>query len=236
MKKALALLLPLTLLISAVSCSKNDNSSEVQQTSSSAASESFVIPGNDLSDGFQDSAGADTNYTRGYVKDGVYINEYANIKMKVPETLTPTLGSALAENKAMFVDSLSDQADKARESARIWDAQFANPQENVAVNFINTKLAFPDLTEVTEADVLKSYKDYIQQAVTASGGQVEWKENEKATIGGEDYIGNIAYYGGDQTNYEALFMRKLDDTLICWLHFSSNSPDKTPEYYAGLFS
>lgn len=229
MKKVLAILLPLTLLVSAVSCSEKTNSSDSPETPASTSQS--LIESN-----YTDPASENTNYTRGYIKDKVYINEYANIKMEVPDTLVATLSDGLSENKNMFVESLGEGPDKTRESARIWDAQFANPQENVAVNFINTKLAFPDSSEVTEDDVLASYKAYIDNAVASSGTEVKWKEKEKATIGGAEYIGNIAYYGGSDSNYEALFMRKLDDSLICWIHFSSNSPDKTPEYYEKLFS
>lgn len=230
MKKAIAILLPLTLLVSAVSCSQGNKSESSPASGSGSASQS------ESEDNYVDPASSDTNFTKGSFKDGLYVNEYANLRMKVPDTLYSYSSSILAEDKEKFLAGLTEEADITREKARIWDAQFASPQENVSISFINTKLAFPDSSDVSAEDVLDVYKDFIDKTVIASGGDVKWIEKEKTTLGKEEFTRNVAYYGGDETNYEAIYTRKLDDSLVCWIHFASNDPDRPASYYEKLFA
>lgn len=227
MKKAAMILLPLALLLPAASCS--------QKNDPSVADESVVSTITVPEDDYIDPASEGTNYTKGTVKESVYVNEYAQLRMKVPESLYPYTAGILSESKSSFIAGLSDDTLVTRESARIWDAQFSDPRDNVAVSFINTKLAFPDKTEVSVEDVLDYYKDFINNTISGSGTEVKWVEGEKVTVGGQEYTRNTAYYDGSDSNYEALYMRKLDDSLICWLHISSNDPNKDLAYFEGLF-
>ena len=46
---------------------------------------------------------------------------------------------------------------------------------------------------------------------------------------------DIWYYNGDENNYEAFWIRKIDDDLICELWYTAHESKKTPEYYESLF-
>ena len=94
---------------------------------------------------------------------------------------------------------------------------------------------FPDKEVADEEDALDYYRNYIEKASEKYNFKVDYKDREEITVGGEKYLRDIAYYDGDVTDYEAFSVRKFDDDLICFLHYTTNDAEKTPEYYESLF-
>ena len=178
-----------------------------------------------------------TNYTAGLFKDGVYVNEYAGIKLNVPDNHNyfPTD----PDEKEEYIASLTDETEIAVEKATITDACFGNPKEGIHIFFYNTHMLLdalkPDNGEITEEDALDYYREYIAALSKKQGFQVDYKERKKVTIGDHEYLRDIAYYDGDENSYEAFCMRKIDDDLMLFLHYTSNDHEKTPEYYESLF-
>ncbi|WP_051536125.1 glycoside hydrolase family 3 protein [Ruminococcus flavefaciens] len=178
-----------------------------------------------------------TNYTAGLFKDGVYVNEYAGIKLNVPDNHNyfPTD----PDEKEEYIASLTDETEIAVEKATITDACFGNPKEGIHIFFYNTHMLLdalkPDNGEITEEDALDYYREYIAALSKKQGFQVDYKERKKVTIGGHEYLRDIAYYDGDENSYEAFCMRKIDDDLMLFLHYTANEPKKTPEYFESLF-
>ena len=178
-----------------------------------------------------------TNYKAGLYKDGVYVNEYAGIKLNVPDNHNyfPTD----PDEKEEYIASLTDETQIAVEKATITDASFGNPKEGIHIIFYNTHMLLdalkPDNGEITEEDALDYYREYIAALSKKQGFQVDYKERKKVTIGDHEYLRDIAYYDGDENSYEAFCMRKIDDDLICEIWYTSNEPDKNSEYYESLF-
>ncbi|MBR5088301.1 MAG: glycoside hydrolase family 3 protein, partial [Ruminiclostridium sp.] len=178
-----------------------------------------------------------TNYTAGQYKDGVYVNEYAKIKLNVPGNLSfiPTD----PYEKEQSLAELTDEAEIALEKAKITDAVFGNLTELIGVYFVNTDIAysviFPGAEEVTEDDILDAYRAYTEGFAGKQGIRVDYKDRETVTVGGREYLRDVAYYNGNESTYEAMCIRKLDDQLLCCIYYSSGNPDKTPEYYDSLF-
>ena len=160
-----------------------------------------------------------TNYKAGLYKDGVYVNEYAGIKLNVPDNHNyfPTD----PDEKEEYIASLTDETEIAVEKATITDACFGNPKEGIHIFFYNTHMLLdalkPDNGEITEEDALDYYREYIAALSKKQGFQVDYKERKKVTIGDHEYLRDIAYYDGDENSYEAFCMRKIDDDLMLFL-------------------
>jgi len=178
-----------------------------------------------------------TNYKAGLYKDGVYVNEYAGIKLNVPGNLNYFPPNP--DDKEEYIAGFTDKNDIAIEKSRITEADFGNAKEDIGISFFNVNIfkpvLFPDKEEVIEDDLLDYFKDRSSKFCEEHGIKIDYKERKKVTIGGQEYVQEIAYYDGDENNYEALCMRKLDDNLFYWLYFYSCDPEKTPEYYESLF-
>ena len=184
-----------------------------------------------------DPAIVGTNYTAGLFKDGVYVNDYAGIKLNVPGNLTYFQSDP--DEKEAYIAELTDEIEIAVEKATVTDAVFGNSRESIGVFFVNTNMLlpvlFPDKEEAAEEDALDYYRNYIEKASEKYNFKVDYKDREEITVGGEKYLRDIAYYDSAETDYEAFSVRKLDNDLICFLHYTSNDPEKTPEYYESLF-
>ncbi len=193
--------------------------------------------GDDPSETAVDPAAEGTGYTAGQFKDGVYINEYAKIKLHVPGNLNylPTDPN----EKEEAIASLTDEKQIAVEKARITDVVFGNPNEIISIYFLNTHIAlpvvFPGKDELTEEDIIAYSREYLAARAKALGFRFDYKDSTKVNISGNEYLREIVYYNGIESTYEALCIRKLDDDMLCLIYYSSNDPEKTPEYYESLF-
>ena len=179
-----------------------------------------------------DPAIAGTNYTPGLFKDGVYVNDYAKIKINVPGNLN--YFPYTLEEKEEDIAALTDEEDIIRETSRTIDGVFANAKETVDVIYVNTKLAFPDAENVTVEMILDDYKAWIEKFFISDDSEYDWKERTNVKLGAEEFTRDLVFY--DQTCFDAIYMKKLDDDLMCWVYVSTCLPDRTPEYYEALFS
>ena len=183
-----------------------------------------------------DPAVEGTNYTAGQFKDGVYVNEYAKLKLNVPGNLIYYKPDP--SQKEETIAALTDEKEIAVAKARIDDAGFGNMTEYIGIYFVNPNMAipviFPDKQEVSESDILDYYSNYIKALAESRGAKVDFKDRERVTIGGREYLRDIAYFNGNENAYEAISIRLLDD-LVCCIYYTSGDPEKTPEYYESLF-
>ena len=182
----------------------------------------------------EDPAADGTNYTRGLYKDGVYVNDYADIKLNVPGNLK--YFPVDADGKEAYIAELTDEADINRESSQISDAQFGSAKEAIVVIFINTKIGFPDSDDVTEEAVMDYYKEWVTGQIVDDGSKADWIKREKVKLGSEDFLRDVVYYDfNGETAFDCFYMEKLDDDLVCWVYATTSEQGRTPEYYESLF-
>ena len=178
-----------------------------------------------------------TNYTAGLFKDGVYVNEYAKLKLNVPNNMVYYRPDP--NEKENNIELLSDEKEIAIAKARIDDAGFGNQNEYIGIIFFNSDIAlpvlFPDKESISEDDILGYFREYITNSAELQGVKVDFKDRTKVSIGSEEYIREISYYNDNESVYEAYSVRKLDNDLVCLIYYTSNVPEKTPEYYESLF-
>lgn len=173
-----------------------------------------------------------TKYTKSVVKDGVYTNEYAGLKLKVPYDFAVIGDEERKSEWDEVLRSLKDTKEKTLKLATNLDALFwnRNTGESVSVYFLNTKLGFPYDSDYTEEDFLNdSIKTYEQYNIIK-------KEISKVTLGGEEYTKAelIVNYNGTKS-YIYQYVRKLDDSLMVEIEAGGMS-EKKNEFFNELFT
>ena len=172
----------------------------------------------------------DTGYTRGTVTDGVYINEYADIKMTLPEGY-----ESIEVEDVPSVMSGFEKEDKRIDSAKRCDSLFydGNGSGNaIEISFLNTKLGVPDDSDYTEEEYLDDYIELMARAGEddEDGWTIKSKDINKATLGGKEYVrakSVIDYHGNTEFNY---FARKIDDELMCIITMSINNDESVSDF------
>ncbi|MBR6984091.1 MAG: glycoside hydrolase family 3 C-terminal domain-containing protein, partial [Ruminococcus sp.] len=175
-----------------------------------------------------------TNYKAGLFKDGVYVNEYAGIKINVPGELNYFPNDTDPEEKEAYIAELTDEEEIRRERAQILETSFGNAKEAVMVFFVNTKIGFPDSADATAEDVMDYCKEWVDGQITNDGDNADWKERKKVKLGSEEFSRDVVYYW-DGKAFDCFYMRKLDDDLVCWIYVTTSEQGRTPEYYESLF-
>lgn len=179
-----------------------------------------------------------TNYTAGLFKDGVYVNEYADIILNIPENFIQQNGSDLELNKEHMVLMCDNDKDKMRESARVYDNIFSGDNDYISLSFLNTKLGVPDDLDYTEQkcldDLKKFFISYLEEGI-----EVIYKDRVKVKLGREEYLREVVeikFSESEQVVYQYYYVRKIDDNLMCIMEMCGSSADKSPEYYEELFN
>lgn len=182
-----------------------------------------------------DEEGADpmagTDFTPGSVSDGVYINEYAGIRMTIPEGFEQFSGGGPATSSM----SCTDEKDRILEAAKYHDFLFYDGNGSgkvIEFVYLNTKLGAPDDSDYTENDYLDDYTGLMQRegAADEDGWTLEEKGREKVTLGGREYVREkveLDYHGKTDMYYYA---RKLDDRLMCIILLSGADDDSLADY------
>ena len=173
-----------------------------------------------------------TRYTKGAFNDGIYVNEYAKIKLNVPKANTPLEEADLRQMENSQVADAKNKHDKTLFSAVKWDASFWDAANSIAIeiNFLNTKLGVPDDPDFTEDEYLDSHVAHNTACITDMGGTQVEKERIKTKLGGQEYIRSfnvIDYYGPMNVYYYA---RKMDDNLMCIVVISMPTDKKIADY------
>lgn len=176
-----------------------------------------------------------TNYTKGLFKDGVYVNEYAGIKMNIPGEFRQFSDTELAEVKNGTLSQCVEDEDIARESAKCYDSSFLGNYDYISFGFLNTVLGMTDNLDCTEEEYLDALKTYLTGLFTEVGGVIEYEDRVKVTISGKEYVREVARITMQgQEQYDYFYVRKLDDNLISIIEINGIS-DKSPEYFEAMF-
>ena len=153
-----------------------------------------------------------TNYTQGTVKDGLYTNEYAGLKIRIPGGYSVIGEDERKMNIAEAIRSVEDSKEKTRLLATCFDAWVwdGNTGDSVMVNFLNTKRGFPGNPGLTE-------EDYLNLVIKQQFEEFKIVKNEicKVTLGGKEYTRaelNMEIEGKKSFMY--IYARKLDDNLM----------------------
>lgn len=223
MKKAIATLMALTMCISLASCNQNSKNSQ----SNTSLPESVISWSNpDVEDPMEG-----TNYTQSVVSKGIFTNEYAELKLRVPYDFIVISDD---ERKSIWDDvlkSLNDNKERTRKLATKLDACLwcRKTGESINVYFLNTKLGFPYDSDYTEEDYLndeiKTYEEY----------EIVEKNISKVTLGGKEYTRAellVDFDGVECRIY--LYARKVDESLMVKIEAASLS-DKRADYFEDLF-
>ena len=173
-----------------------------------------------------------TRYTKGTFNDGVYVNEYAKIKLNVPKANTPLTEADLRQMENTNVSDAKNKKDKTLLSAEKWDASFWDGANSIAIEikFINTKLGVPGDPDFTEDEYLNAYIAYNTACITDMGGTQVEKERVKVKLGGQEFVRsfNVIDYYGPMNCY--FYARKLDDNLMCCVTISMPTDKKIADY------
>ena len=173
-----------------------------------------------------------TNYTQGTVKDGVYTNEYAGLKIKIPGGYSVIGEDERKMNMAEAIRSVEDSKEKTRLLATCFDAWVwdGNTGDSIMVNFINTKLGFPGNPGLTE-------EDYLNLVIKQQFEEFKIVKNEikKVTLGGKEYTrAELLMELEGKNSFMFIYVRKLDDNLMVEIEAGGIS-GKTTDYFENMF-
>ncbi|MBE6844054.1 MAG: glycoside hydrolase family 3 protein, partial [Ruminococcus sp.] len=175
-----------------------------------------------------------TNYTAGLFKDGVYVNEYAGIKMNVPSGFPQISKNEIAAYKEHMVEHCAEEKDKIRELATTYDNVFAGSSGSIILMFLNTELGIPDDPDYTDEKFLDDFADSFKDLNSESGIEMFFEDRAEVTLGNETYLREtIKQTLHEEVRYEYVYARKLDDNLMCVIDIFT---DKPSEFYEELFS
>lgn len=171
----------------------------------------------------------DTGYTKGTVTKGVYVNEYADIKMSIPE------GYIFEDIDLVPFMSGFEEEGKRIESAKKCDSLFYDGNGSgcaIEIDFLNTELGVPDDSDYTEEEYLNDYIDLMTRAGESDeeGWSIISRDIKKATLGEKEYDRAkviIDYHGNTEFNYYA---RKIDDELMCIIMMSVRDGENASDF------
>ena len=179
---------------------------------------------------------AGTNYTKGVFENGVYTNEYAELKVNIPEEMEPIPDEDLVNSQNEFIMEITDTRDKAREAATVSDATFWANGTSINFYFLNSKLGVTDDPDYTAEEYMEDYMDFNVSINAENGVTVTVSDPETVTVGGKEYIRtrSVYEYNGAQVGEIYTYIRKLDDDLL--LEFDIGGTLSMPiEDYEKLF-
>ena len=178
-----------------------------------------------------DDSMACTKYTQGIVKDSMYTNEYADLKLKVPNDFDEIGEEERKKDWAEALRSISDSKEKTRKLATKFDMWLwnRNTGDSIMVSFLNAKLGFPYDSDYTEEDFLnddlKTYEEY----------EIVKREITKVSLGGKEYTkGELVMDINGTKSHLYVYVRKLDDNLMVKIEVGGIS-EKNADYYEKLF-
>lgn len=180
---------------------------------------------------------AGTGYTKGVFEDGVYVNDYAGIKIaNIPADFYPQPESDMLSDRMKTIMSISDERQKTRELATVWDIVLMGSRDLIWIDFLNTKAGVPDDPDYTEDDFLDDYRAEMMRDTPdmENNGIYMGNERVKVTLGGKEYTRDLVSYA-DNGACMYYYARNIDDDLMCIIGLAINSGDKAPEEYEALF-
>ena len=179
---------------------------------------------------------AGTNYTKGVFENGVYTNEYAELKVNIPEELDSIPDEDLVNLQNETVMGTTDTRSKAREAATVYDAGFWANGPSMNFYFLNSKLGVTDDPDYTAEDFMEDYMEFMVTVNEENGVEVTISDPVTVNVGGKEYLRFLAVYEyqGAKVGEAYEYFRKLDDDLI--LQFDIGGTLSMPiEEYEKLF-
>ena len=129
-----------------------------------------------------------TNYTKGLYKDGVYVNEYADIKINIPGDYNQVGDSELAMHETGKLSDCSTDKDILREKATIFENIFVSNDRGFSIEFLNTEIGILDAQDYTEKDYLKDYIEFYGGIISAIGVTYTTEDLVKVNLGENEYV------------------------------------------------
>lgn len=156
-----------------------------------------------------------TKYSKGTFNDGVYVNEYAGLKVKIREDLHQISDDEMAEDKVYLVSKCTTAEDKARENATIYDMAFDSQMLGMKFSFVNTRFASPGDPGYDETKYLDGNIGFIKGKYKSFAITVEYHGRAKTVICGKEYLRDTFTLSGNEgVQTICYYARKLDDNLI----------------------
>ncbi len=175
-----------------------------------------------------------TNYTKGVFEDGIYSNEYAELKLTIPEGFEE-IGDEDREEMFMYAVNSTAGEDKNRLLATEYDAGFWLMGETIHIYFFNPWLGSNDGRNYTEEDYLNDYSKFYISDLAKDGIMATQSDIVKVTLGGKEYSrAELVMEAGGHEVHVYYYVRRLDDNLMVMIEGDSMS-DKRADYYETLF-
>ena len=173
--------------------------------------------------GFEEIA-AGTNYTRGVFEDGVYTNDYSELQIVINDKCELMEDVFLSQIYESYIEESLSEEEAAFRSATIWDNIIMSEKASLAIKFINTELAFPDKSDLTEEDILDIYKGYDTSLDDMIGASHTYSDRKTVSLGGKDYLREEYQFSmQDYTYTMGYYVRRLDDNLICLIEVQTDA-------------
>ena len=156
-----------------------------------------------------------TNYTKGVFKDGVYVNDYAGIKVKIPREFWQASESEMEDTKVYLISKCTTERDRFRENATFYDAVFEDSSEGIDFYFVNLSLAALDDSTYDENSYFDEYNSFFKGKYRNFSLTVDYKGRSKSVLNGNEYVRDIYTLSGNEgIQTIALYARKLDENLM----------------------
>jgi len=175
----------------------------------------------------------DTNYIKSTFKDGVFANEYAELKIKLSGEFEFLGEKELVAVQKDFMESCTEDKDRVLEAAKKYEYLFYDGTGVcISFTFLNTQLGAPDDPDYTAEEYLDDYVDICMRmgAADDDGWSMVVQKSVKVTLGGKEYVRVSAlqdWHGKQHMNWYA---RKLDDDLMCIILISGVEESKIADY------
>lgn len=178
-----------------------------------------------------------TNYTKGLYKDGVYVNEYANIKLNLPGEYDEATAADIKLSEDMALSQCATDEERTREKATILDNTFWDSEGYISIQFLNTELVNPEDSDYNEDDYFNDFTEYFERIITDLGGTLSCEEPVKVKLGEEEYVRYVtrAVHSSYREDIDYFYIRKIDDNLMCIIDAYGGAAEKTDEYFEGMF-
>ncbi|MBO4459179.1 MAG: beta-lactamase family protein [Clostridiales bacterium] len=179
-----------------------------------------------------------TDFKKGVFENNVYSNEFAGIKVEIPEGYQQIPEDKISDTSEI-VAGCDEERDKRREAATRWDCSFYsiddNIHDNVHFKYVNVELAAMDGQAYTVEDYLD---DFCAMNMTE---EIGWDKNEgrqTVTFGGNEYVRQV--YSGYDSYVELpeksfLYARMVDDKVMSVIWIIAFYEDAAPADYEKLF-
>lgn len=163
-----------------------------------------------------------TNYQPGVYseEENMYINEYADFKIHLPDGFEKADDSFMEMAMADDLEECSTEKDTVRLSSMIMDSYFGADGPGIEILFLNRKLASPEDPDYTAEEYLDDTREYTTGVVRKFGITPTYEERTKVTIGGKEYVREICTMSGLLYYWYA---REVDDDVICVIWFITDS-------------